>query len=268
MSEHPEREEQLAYSESMAKMLDERARRQKAAKIVAVVRHALGVETLSGLRAVDVGCSAGFIADELALAGATTSGVNIDEPGLEKARARFGERVDFRLARGEDLPFEDNAFDAAMAVLTIHHWTDKKRGVAEMRRVTRNRIVFLTYDPSFRDLWLFDYFPKLAALDEGKMPPIEDFESWLGPVTVSPVLVPYNCTDGFVAAYWRRPAAYLDEKVRAAMSPFWAMGDISEELGRLKSDLESGTWDARYGGLVGLDALDCGYRIIESVLQS
>lgn len=190
------------------------------------------------------------------------------EPSREMIAQRKASDATVIQGYAEDLPFEDNAFDAAMAVLTIHHWTDKKRGVAEMRRVTRNRIVFLTYDPSFRDLWLFDYFPKLAALDEGKMPPIEDFESWLGPVTVSPVLVPYNCTDGFVAAYWRRPAAYLDEKVRAAMSPFWAMGDISEELGRLKSDLESGTWDARYGGLVGLDALDCGYRIIESVLQS
>ncbi|HWO51653.1 MAG TPA: class I SAM-dependent methyltransferase, partial [Ornithinibacter sp.] len=91
-----DREEQLAYSETMAKMLDEEGRRQKAAKIVAVVQHALGVESLTGLRAVDVGCSAGFIADELALAGAATSGVDIDEPGLAKARARFGERVDFR----------------------------------------------------------------------------------------------------------------------------------------------------------------------------
>ena len=110
-----DREEQLAYSELMAKMLDEQGRRQKAAKIIAVVRHALGVSSLQGLRAVDVGCSAGFIADELALAGATTSGVDIDEPGLEKARARFGERVDFRLARGEDLPFDDDSVDVAAA---------------------------------------------------------------------------------------------------------------------------------------------------------
>ena len=137
MSEHPEREEQLAYSESMAKMLDERARRQKAAKIVAVVRHALGVETLSGLRAVDVGCSAGFIADELALAGATTSGVDIDEPGLEKARARFGERVDFRLARGEDLPFEDASVDVVVLNHIYEHVVDPEAVVADIHRVLR-----------------------------------------------------------------------------------------------------------------------------------
>ena len=118
-------------------MLDEEGRRQKAAKIVAVVRHALGVESLDGLRAVDVGCSAGFIADELALAGATTSGVDIDEPGLEKARARFGERVDFRLARGEDLPFDDDSVDVAVLNHIYEHVVDPEAVVADIHRVLR-----------------------------------------------------------------------------------------------------------------------------------
>ena len=132
-----DREEQLAYSETMAKMLDEEARRKKAAKIVAVVRHALGVGSLDGLRAVDVGCSAGFIADELALAGATTSGVDIDEPGLEKARARFGERVDFRLARGEDLPFDDDSVDVVVLNHIYEHVVDPEAVVADIHRVLR-----------------------------------------------------------------------------------------------------------------------------------
>ena len=132
-----DREEQLAYSEIMAKMLDEEGRRQKAAKIVAVVQHALGVESLTGLRAVDVGCSAGFIADELALAGATTSGLDIDEPGLEKARARFGERVDFRLARGEDLPFDDDSVDVAVLNHIYEHVVDPEAVVADIHRVLR-----------------------------------------------------------------------------------------------------------------------------------
>ena len=137
MSDAADREEQLAYSEIMAKMLDEEARRKKAAKIVAVVRHALGVDSLEGLRAVDVGCSAGFIADELALAGATTSGVDIDEPGLEKARERFGERVDFRLARGEDLPFDDDSVDVAVLNHIYEHVVDPAAVVADIHRVLR-----------------------------------------------------------------------------------------------------------------------------------
>ena len=137
MSERPEREEQLAYSELMDKMLDEQARRKKAAKIVAVVRHALGVGDLGGLRAVDVGCSAGFIADELALAGAMTSGVDIDEPGLARARERFGERVDFRLARGEDLPFDDGSVDLVVLNHIYEHVVDPEAVVADIHRVLR-----------------------------------------------------------------------------------------------------------------------------------
>ncbi|MBR7743454.1 class I SAM-dependent methyltransferase [Phycicoccus sp. BSK3Z-2] len=131
------RAEQLAYSDSMAKMLDETGRRQKAAKIVAVVRHALGVDDLSGLAAVDVGCSAGFIADELALAGARTTGVDIDEPGLEKARARFGERVDFRVARGEDLPLPDGSADVVVLNHIYEHVVDPEAVVADIHRVLR-----------------------------------------------------------------------------------------------------------------------------------
>jgi len=164
----------------------------------------------------------------------------------------------------ENLPFADNAFDAAMAVLTIHHWSDKAKGVAEIRRAARGKIVFLTYDPSYRDFWLLEYFPALVTLDEGQMPAMADFARWLGPVSVSPVPIPHDCADGFLAGYWRRPAAYLDERVRSAMSSFWALGDVSEGLAKLAGDLQSGEWERRYGHLAGLDALDCGYRLVES----
>jgi SAM-dependent methyltransferase len=187
---------------------------------------------------------------------------------VEPSAAMIAQRPasDATVIRGsaEKLPFEDKAFDASMAVLTIHHWSDKPAGVAEMRRVTRGKIVFLTYDPAFRGFWLFDYFPALVTLDEGQMPKLSDFESWLGPVSVSPVPIPHDCTDGFLAGYWRRPAAYLDDKVRAAMSSFWKIGDVSDGLARLRGDLESGEWERRHGDLLALDALDCGYRLIES----
>ncbi|MDT0213554.1 methyltransferase domain-containing protein [Rothia sp. ARF10] len=137
----PAREEQLAYSELMDKMLDEKARRQKAAKLIAVIAHGLGRSAhdpggaLAGLTAVDVGCSAGFIADELALAGARTTGVDIDEPGLAKARERFGSRVDFRLARGEDLPFENGSVDVVVLNHIYEHVVDPDAVVADIHRV-------------------------------------------------------------------------------------------------------------------------------------
>ncbi|USG61119.1 class I SAM-dependent methyltransferase [Sneathiella marina] len=184
------------------------------------------------------------------------------EPSAEMIAQRPLSTASVFQASAEDLPFGDNSFDAAMAVLTIHHWSDKEKGVREMRRVARGRIVFLTYDPAFRGFWLADYFPALVTLDEGQMPPLTDYGNWLDNVTITPMPIPHDCTDGFLAGYWRRPAAYLEERVRAAMSSFWAIGDVSDGLNRLEKDLKSGAWEERYASLIPLDALDCGYRLI------
>ena len=184
------------------------------------------------------------------------------EPSAEMIAQRPSSDATIVHGSAEALPFEDDAFDAAMAVLTVHHWTDKAKGMKEMRRVARGPVVILTYDPAFRDFWLFDYFPELAALDEEQMPPIEAYGGWLGSAQVSPVPIPHDCTDGFLAAYWRRPAAYLDPRVRKAMSSFWKIGDITAGLDRLRSDLDGGTWERRYGDVLGLDRRDCGYRLV------
>ena len=186
------------------------------------------------------------------------------EPSIEMIQQRSASQATVIQASAEDLPFDDKTFDASMAILTVHHWSDQERGVMEMRRVTRGKIVFLTYDPSFRGFWLADYFPALVTLDEGQMPQISDYAKWLGAVEVSPVLIPHDCSDGFLAGYWRRPSAYLDERVRAAMSSFWALGDVSEGLERLEWDLNSGAWEKTYADLLNLEELDCGYRLVET----
>lgn len=187
------------------------------------------------------------------------------EPSAEMIQQRSASKATVIQGSAEDLPFDDKSFDASMAVLTIHHWSDQERGVMEMRRVTRDKIVFLTYDPSFRGFWLADYFPALVTLDEGQMPQMANYEKWLGSVEVSAVPIPHNCIDGFLAGYWRRPAAYLDERVRAAMSSFWALGDVSEGLAKLEADLKSGAWEQRYSSLLDLGELDCGYRLVETM---
>jgi len=184
------------------------------------------------------------------------------EPSVEMIRQRPLRAAPVVRGQAERLPFDDNAFDASMAILTVHHWADKARGLKEMRRVTRGQVVVLTYDPSFRGFWLADYIPELVALDEAQMPDMADYGAWLGPVEVSPVPIPHDCRDGFLCAYWRRPAAYLDPRMRAAMSCFWAVGDVSDALKRLKMDLDSGAWERRYSELLGLDECDLGYRLV------
>ena len=183
------------------------------------------------------------------------------EPSLEMIRARPRGRAPVVQASAEALPFGDDSFDASMAVLTIHHWADKARGLREMRRVTRGPIVILTFDPVARP-WPTDYFPELAALDEGQMPTMADYAQWLGDLETRPVPVPHDCRDGFLYAYWRRPAAYLDPSVRSGSSSFWALGDLEKGLLSLERDLATGEWERRYGHLLDLDAYDAGYRLI------
>lgn len=184
------------------------------------------------------------------------------EPSIEMIRQRPAGAAPAVLGRAEALPFADGSFDAVMAVLTVHHWGDQPLGMREMRRVSRGPVVILTYDPSFRDFWLLDYVPALAALDDAQMPRMADYASWLGPCRVLPVPIPHDCSDGFLCAYWRRPAAYLDPRVRAAISSFWKVGDVTGSLARLEDDLASGAWAERYGALLAQDAQDFGYRLV------
>ncbi|HEY0156703.1 MAG TPA: class I SAM-dependent methyltransferase [Thermoanaerobaculia bacterium] len=184
------------------------------------------------------------------------------EPSLEMIRQRPATAGEVVQAFAEDLPFADDRFDASTAILTVHHWSDPAKGLRELRRVTRGPVVILTYDPSFRGFWLADYIPELVALDEAQMPRMSDYEAWLGPVDVSPVPIPHDCRDGFLCAYWRRPAAYLDPRIRAAISSFWMLGDLSDAWTRLERDLDSGAWARRYSELLDLEELDCGYRLV------
>lgn len=185
------------------------------------------------------------------------------EPSAEMITQRPVDAAPAVQGSAESLSFTDNSFDAAMAVLTIHHWTDQAKGVAEMRRVSRGPVVILTFDPAARP-WLTDYLPDLAVLDEAAMPPLTAYADWLGRVEIEPVHVPHDCTDGFLYAYWRRPGAYLDPKIRKGSSSFWKLAGADAAMERLARDLESGEWDRRYGHLREQDSYDAGYRLIIS----
>lgn len=183
------------------------------------------------------------------------------EPSLEMIRQRPPSAINVVRAVAERLPFDDNAFGAAMAILTIHHWPRKEMGLRETRRVTRGPIVLLTFDRTHRP-WLTDYLPELVALDEAQMPEMSDYERWLGPVEVFPVLVPHDCSDGFLYAFWRRPHMYLDKRIRSGSSSFWVIGDAELGLERLRKDLATGEWERRYGELLTQDSYDAGYRLV------
>jgi SAM-dependent methyltransferase len=219
-------------------------------RIAAVVTRALG----DAREILNVGAGAGSYEP-------VDRQVTAVEPSIEMIRKRSPSAARVVQTTADDLPFEDGRFDASMAILTVHHWPDKEAGLHEMRRVTRGRIVLLTFDPSCRP-WLTEYLPELAALDEAQMPAIADYERWLGPVHVLPVLVPHDCTDGFLYAYWRRPGAYLDARIRSGISSFWKIDNVDAGLERLRQDMASGEWDRHYGELRELSEYDAGYRLV------
>lgn len=183
------------------------------------------------------------------------------EPSLEMIRQRPSGSAQVIQASAENLPFGDDSFDASMAILTVHHWRDPEAGLREMRRVTKGPIVLLTFDPTARP-WLTDYLPELVALDDERMPVMADYARWMGRVQVAPLPVPHDCSDGFLYAYWRRPAAYLDPHIRSGSSSFWAIGDADAGLEKLKDDLETRRWARRYSDVLSLDDYDAGYRIV------
>jgi SAM-dependent methyltransferase len=164
------------------------------------------------------------------------------------------------------LPFPDDSFDAALASLTIHHWPNQFAGIAEMRRVARERVVIFTHNVvGLLDFWLVrDYFASMFDLDTMRFVPFEQIVSLFDDVSVEPVLIPGDCLDGFLCAYWTRPEAYLDERVRAGISSFASTDPaiVAEGIGRLADDLASGRWDERYPGLRESEAEDFGYRLI------
>ncbi len=187
------------------------------------------------------------------------------EPSQVMIRQRSSSSAPVVRGVAEQLPFRDGSFDVALAVLTVHHWSDPGVGLAEMRRVSRKQVV-VTWDPAVfaQQFWLVrDYLPEAAAR-ETRLATLATILAHLGPTTTEKLLVPHDCTDGFFGAYWKRPYAYLDATVRGAISGLALLdrGVVAAALERLQFDLGHGCWHVRYSELMELCEIDLGYRLI------
>lgn len=188
------------------------------------------------------------------------------EPSAVMRAQRPADAAPCVAAAAESLPFEDQCFDAAMAVASVHHWQDPIAGLREVRRVAR-RVVVFTHDTSDagwrRRFWLTrDYLPEVADLVAGR-PSVTELARAIG-ARLEPVLIPWDCADGFFEAYWRRPEAYLDENVRRGISVWARVGPHAEQraVRTLRDDLASGRWAERNRDLIKLDAAELGLRLL------
>lgn len=196
--------------------------------------------------------------------------VNRDVTAVEPSQTMINQRSSTNrvvCASAESMPFTENQFDATMAVLSVHHWIDAKAGLAEMKRISKRQVI-LTFDPDMMDsLWLIrDYLPESGEFERRRAVPIREIVDVLKPARVEPVDIPWDCEDGFQGAYWRRPEAYLNPDVRAAISTFAQLPAIvvSNAIRRLTNDLESGEWQVQNADILELDSMDLGYRMVVS----
>jgi SAM-dependent methyltransferase len=238
---------------------DYAAMRRTEPAIAAAIREALG----DARTVVNVGAGAGSYepADREVVAVEPSPVMRAQRP------ARAAPVVD---AEAEALPFPDGSFDAALAVFSDHHWRDRTQGLREMRRVARRRVVLFNVDPVVNlRFWLTaEYLPSFTDLvPEWFTQPGRwraHLERTLGPVHLVTVPIPHDCRDGFYAAYWRRPEAYLDPEVRFHISVFHRLDadDVERGMERLSADLESGAWAARHADLLERETLDVGCRVV------
>jgi SAM-dependent methyltransferase len=230
------------------------ARRRADPRIAAQVTRALG-----GARSVvNVGAGTGSYEREAGVAVAV-------EPSAVMLRQRPPDTAPVVCARAEHLPLGDRTFDAALAVLTVHHWDDLPAGLAELVRVAP-RVVVLTFDPvpHFAYWLLEEYLPEVRELDSARGPPVTEVARVLGANRVEVVPIPADCVDGFNWAYWCRPEAYLDPAVRACISGIALLPEdlVTDRMAQLREDLRRGVWQRRHTDLLTRRHIDGGFRLV------
>lgn len=194
--------------------------------------------------------------------------VDLDVTAVEPSELMIAQRttsIPVVKANAEKLPFPDDKFDAAMAILTVHHWMDPVKGLAEMQRVSRRQVIFTFLPEMIDSFWLVkDYLPEIVPFEQSRAVKIMTIAEALNTLVVEPVLIPWDCTDGFQAAYWRRPEQYLDPEVRSAISTLSQLppATVSRAMEKLSADISSGAWHQRYSNLLDKDEMDFGYRLI------
>jgi SAM-dependent methyltransferase len=192
--------------------------------------------------------------------------VAVEPSATMRAQRMAQKKVPAINAKADALPFDDGAFDASMAMVTVHHWPDIAKGLKELRRVTKHQVVIMTFDPDALDLfWNAQYFPELIAVEKARYPTIDYIRQALGGESkVIHVPIPLDCVDGFQEAYYGRPEAFLEKEVRMSQS---AWGFLTPEVEarlvqNLADELASGEWDRKYGHYRTQPTFTCALRLV------
>jgi SAM-dependent methyltransferase len=177
--------------------------------------------------------------------------IAVEPSKVMRSQRQANREVPAIIGMADALPFDDNAFDASMAMVTIHHWPDIRKGLHELRRVTRGQVVIMTFDPdALDDFWNSYYFPELIEVEKLRYPTIDFIVKSLGgKCQVLPIPIPFDCVDGFQEAFYGRPEAFLEKEVRLSQSVWGFLKEGAEDklVKSLSDELASGEWDRKYG---------------------
>ncbi len=252
----------LAMSESANPIYDEIGKsytitRQTDARIAAQIHGELEGAT----RILNIGAGAGSYepkdADLIAV-----------EPSAEMIAQRSPKAHEVVQASADDLPFDDEYFTHTMTVLSMHHWDNRAKAFEEIKRVTSKKFVAVTWFPECSGFWLLrDYFPDIYRIDRQIFPSRAELSAALGIIQTKPLMIPDDCQDGFLAAFWKRPEVYLDLTARNAMSTFSKVENVAPRIEMLREDIETGRWAVRNSKLLELPEADLGYRIITAEIS-
>ena len=172
-------------------------------------------------------------------------------------------------AFAEKLPFENHSFSHAMTVNSMHHWKNRALAFDEINRIATDKFVAISWDPESDPFWLTrDYFPEIYEMDKGIFPGMEELNEHFSEVVITPLKIPADCKDGLLAAFWKRPEAYLSEKVRQSTSPFSKIKNLAEGLRKLEDDIASGAWTNNNHAILNSTSLDVGYRLISARVRN
>ena len=192
--------------------------------------------------------------------------VAVEPSSVMRAQREKNGKAPALIARADALPFDDHAFDASMTILSVHHWPDMNKGLNELRRVTKQQVIVMTFDPeALNDFWNVHYFPELIEIERRRYPTIEFLVAALGGhCEVIPVAIPLQCTDGFQEAFYGRPEAFLQKNVRQSQSAWgFLSSDLEEQyVEKLRQELSSGEWDRKYGHLRTQPVFPGGLRLV------
>lgn len=191
------------------------------------------------------------------------------EPSLKMILQREVGSYRVEQAFAEKLPFENDSFSHAMTVLSMHHWENRELAFSEINRVATEKFVAITWDPESAPFWLTrDYFPEIYEEDKCIFTGLEELNEHFDEVKISPLQIPGDCRDGLLAAFWKRPEAYLVSEVRQSMSSFSKIKDPSKGLQKLADDLVSGVWAKNNSTLLNSSFLDVGYRLVSARVRN